>query len=350
MTLNQLGALVSHLLTQLAVLINPISAILALVGITTKEKSPYLVQNEVLAIGENLSSGTYGLAVLAAGISALQTSVDSLGSPQQATSPVILPVTPPSAYIAPTSADNASAVWSAIEPVSGYAYGSLLGFAGMVAYSTSTFGLTVLGELPWFVSRFPLSRPGFDTIGTLPVLDPTAHVPGNDLVADLNAQNAGWDWAYLDSPYGHAENVGSPGGSQAVQTTIDNTDWLIICAGGGAAVINPNAPIWPGLAGVELGSAVALADGLVVTGPLAGVIVTITSVPTPISYYPFGSIRSYVRAGAVMFTEDNGDSEFAQPLGPSPQIILPKSMVFAASATFRVPSGVVGTVTPFTIP
>lgn len=349
MTLNQLGALVSHLLTQLAVLINPISAILALVGITTKEKTPYLVQNEVLAIGENLSSGVYGLAVLAAGISALQTSVDSLGSPQQATSPVILPVTPPSAYIAPSDTDNASAVWAAIETVSGYSYGSLLGFAGMVAYSTSTFGRTVLGESPWFTFEFPLSRPGFDTLGFLPILDPTAHVPGNDLVADLNAQNAGWTFAYLDVPFGHAEVVGAPGGSQLVQTAIDDADWQVICSGGSLADSGAVPPIWPGLANVTLGSTVALVDGLLVAGPLAGVIVVITSVPTPISFYPFGSIRSYVRAGAVLFTDDNGDSEFPQPLGPQSQVVLAKSMAVAASCSFRVPSGVLGTVTPFAI-
>jgi hypothetical protein len=104
------------------------------------------------------------------------------------------------------------------------------------------------------------------------------------------------------------------------------------------------------LAGVTLGTAVALTDGLVVAGPLAGIIVTITAVAPPMSFYPFGTIKSYVRAGAVIFTDDNGDSEFPQPLGPADQLMLCKSMAVADTATFRVTSGVVGTAQPFTIP
>jgi hypothetical protein len=109
------------------------------------------------------------------------------------------------------------------------------------------------------------------------------------------------------------------------------------------------APVWPGLANVVLGATVALSDGLLLMGPLAGVIVTITSVPKPISYYPFGSIRSYVRAGAIVFTNDNGDSEFPSPFGPDDQVIVPVAMEVAGSCTVRLPSGVVGTITPWSL-
>jgi hypothetical protein len=68
------------------------------------------------------------------------------------------------------------------------------------------------------------------------------------------------------------------------------------------------------------------------------------------SFYPFGTIKSYVRAGAVVFSDDNGQAEFPQPFGPADQIILCRSMAVAASSTFRVTSGVVGTAQPFTIP
>jgi hypothetical protein len=133
------------------------------------------------------------------------------------------------------------------------------------------------------------------------------------------------------------------------QTVLDNASFLLLRDRIFATSVG-TAPIWPGLSGVTLGAPVALSDGLVVSGPLSGVLVAITSVPTPISYYPFGTIKSFVRAGALCFTTDNGQSEFPEPFGPDSQVILPKTMTQADSATVRLASGIVGTITPFTIP
>lgn len=107
------------------------------------------------------------------------------------------------------------------------------------------------------------------------------------------------------------------------------------------------APVWPGLANVTLGASLALSNGLTVPGPLEGVIVDITAVSPPISFYPFGAIRSYVRAGALVFVDDHGDAEFPAPFGPDHEVICPRQMERAAHAVVRLSSGVVGTITPW---
>lgn len=350
MTLNQLGALVSHLLTQIAVLINPISAILALVGITTKEKTPYLVQNEVLAIGENLSSGVYGLAVLAAGISALQDSVDALGSPQQSTSPVILPATAPSTFLADSDQEIADACW--IQPPTGYPAGfdqpmtAVMRSTQYQNYFNLPYGYGIFQIAVVNYAALSFSVPDF----SFATFDPTDILPGETLLANLTRQNPSWLVSYFWPPQTQVALSPTDGTNITWITTIDEAGWRLYYEALYPSGANDIAPIWPGIDLVTLGATVSLVDALLIAGPLAGVIVVITSVPTPISYYPFGSIRSYVRAGAVLFTDDNGDSEFPQPLGPESQVILARSMAVAASCSFRVPSGVVGTVTPFTIP
>jgi hypothetical protein len=128
---------------------------------------------------------------------------------------------------------------------------------------------------------------------------------------------------------------------------LNPAQWLALKESVVPAPAGAVAGVWPGLAHVALGTAQALSDGLLIPGPMHGVVVSITAVPTPISYYPFGPIRSYVRAGAVAFVDDNGQAEFPCPLGPQDEVICPRGMAQAAHAYLRLPSGVVGTITPW---
>jgi hypothetical protein len=109
------------------------------------------------------------------------------------------------------------------------------------------------------------------------------------------------------------------------------------------------SPVWPGLSKVTLGTAVALSDGLSVVGPMDGVIISLSSVPYPQSYYAFGSFKSYTKVGAITFVDDNGQAEFAQSMGMDSGIIVPKTMGQAASVSVRLLSGVVGTIQPWVI-
>jgi len=81
-----------------------------------------------------------------------------------------------------------------------------------------------------------------------------------------------------------------------------------------------------------------------------GVIVAISSVTYPVGFYPFGAVKSYTKVGGIIFVDDNGDAELAQPLGLQNNVITPKAILKPSSAILRVTSGVVGTITPWTSP
>lgn len=105
--------------------------------------------------------------------------------------------------------------------------------------------------------------------------------------------------------------------------------------------LNPN--LWPGEENVTLGTEVPLTDGLVITGPLNGVLLTITGYPVRTQKYEFGAINSWSRVGAVIFGTDRDDYERSQTFSLDRQILIPQTMESAASATFRVNEGWEGT-------
>lgn len=110
-----------------------------------------------------------------------------------------------------------------------------------------------------------------------------------------------------------------------------------------------SATVWPGLANVTLGDAVPLTDGILVAGPLDGVLIQITGAPANASKWGFGDVLSYKFVGAVMFQTDGGEYEFAQNIGAESMILVPKTMRRAANALFRFDERFTGTVQPWTI-
>ena len=108
-------------------------------------------------------------------------------------------------------------------------------------------------------------------------------------------------------------------------------------------------PVWPGAAGVDLGTPVALADGLDVVGPLHGVLIAITGHPAGAGVFGFGDMHSWGHAGAVAFRTDEGDYEWPISLGPENQVITPRSMAVAAGARLRLGHNYTGTLTPWTL-
>jgi len=111
----------------------------------------------------------------------------------------------------------------------------------------------------------------------------------------------------------------------------------------------PAIPLWPGIAGVDLGTPLALSDGMTIDGPLDGLLIHFTAVPAAAQRFSFGSQLSYKYSGAVMFGSDNGQYEMAQNLGAEHGILTPKTMIRADSAVLRLGSGFAGTVTPWVI-
>lgn len=127
-------------------------------------------------------------------------------------------------------------------------------------------------------------------------------------------------------------------------------EWLRMLAGGPPALGTPVvSPVWPGLAGVTLGTPVALAgSGITVTGPLDGILLALTTIPQPRPQYNFNGTISWGKMGGVAFESDNGDTEEQQLIGFESALYAPKSMKQASFCNLRYPSGTLGTATPWT--
>jgi hypothetical protein len=266
---------------------------------------------------------------------------------QQAGQPVTLPSPAPSGYGGGTGV-TAADVWAYVEVGQGQPMGYWMVNAGSFAtklgpqilprvYDTNIVGLIWDWANPAGADP-PLTRP------ILPVSD----IRSDDTIGTWANRNwgSGGDWIQTTSG-AWRDDADFPTTYGAWQILLTDAEFAELKAlNAGASTLNV-APVWPGLANVTLGAIQALADGLLIPGPLDGVIVKITSVPYPISFYPFGPIKSFVRAGAVAFVDDNGEAEFPAPLGPQDEVICPRTMVRAAHAYLRLPSGVVGTIQPW---
>jgi hypothetical protein len=107
-------------------------------------------------------------------------------------------------------------------------------------------------------------------------------------------------------------------------------------------------PGWPGLADVLIGTPVALDVGFTVAGPMNGVLIDITGVPTKQGFFEFDTVRSWRNVGAIAFQTDNGDEELPQTLGFVNAVYCPRTFVQASAVVGRCSAGVTGTCTPWT--
>lgn len=121
----------------------------------------------------------------------------------------------------------------------------------------------------------------------------------------------------------------------------------VTAAAPAAATVGP--PVWIDEEHATIDSPIALSDGLIIEGPLDGVLVTITGSPSGATKFTFGDTDSWRYVGAVIFETDRGDAEWSQPIGLEAQIVTPRTMQHAAAARFRVSSGWTGTVSAFTV-
>jgi hypothetical protein len=351
--LAQILALVLRVLGQVGTILSITALIHTITGGTQTTVDNTAV--EVAVIDTTVTSPTNGMV---ATFNATQDIITALAADRAAilaaianltngTTPVSLPPTPPPGYSAPTSTANANAVWQAQYPLlSGNIMGDQMNDA---AYGAQNLG--TLSRLPYpynaYVQRhFDYSRE--DASPNLPtdiVIDPTTILTTDaDVVAWLNRTVTGYTWTLLGDlavSYSHTQ-----GGDDWWVSAIQKAEFTFWRAYN-ATVATLVPPVWPGLANVTLGTPLTLANGLLVPGPLDGVVIAITSTPTPISFYPFGPLKSFVHVGGIAFVDDNGDSETVQPIGLSSNVVCPRSMTIADRAYIRLQSGVVGTVTPW---
>jgi len=178
-------------------------------------------------------------------------------------------------------------------------------------------------------------------------------VAGESLLDWLNRTDTDRTWSrYLDTGaiYAKLGPNGTPEAAFTLHPAFTEDDWArardrVL---GVPTTPSTGAPVWPGLADVTLGISVALVDGLVVDGPMDGVLVAVTTAPTRTGHRVIGGKDLWYGMGEMTFGTDNGDLEPWVYMGFASAIFTPRAMNSAAHAYFRVLGGAGGTVTPWT--
>lgn len=274
--------------------------------------------------------------------------ISAISGLPQVGDPVVLPTVPPAGYGSPALSDISDAVWNNPETNMPNTPGDTL---LQVARSLNT---TALFDMPLYVGIFRVSRIDWPTNGIYitsieyPTYDPTDILSTDTLLSMLTRQNPGWgvgnDWA----PQSYVSLEPGSGGQAHYTTLIDEDDFALIKAGRFPSLNESLPPVWPGSAGVVLGTPIAVDVGVTISTPMDGVLVDLTSVPARLSAYTFGTAVSYKALGGLAFVNDAGEIEPYQTLGFTSAIYTPKTMAHAAGVVFRSLFGVVGTITPWT--
>lgn len=290
-------------------------------------------------------------ATMLADLSTILGDVVALGSPQQAGQPVTLPTTPPSGYGGASAPATADAVWSYVNTYTSEPTLLDLARCMALAHYIGAAGSVVPGDSPWVRIRGPFPEPGgITTFIDYPPVNLDDILPTDLTVGDwLMRAYPSYDWAYSNHNNVWEADAGVSG--FLIDVPISEGEFNLIKQinlgpiGGGAA-----APVWPGLANVTLGTAHAMVPpGENISVPCDGVIIAITGVPSWAGSFSFGSAISWRNVGAVTFTTDDGEQEFAQTFSWSSGVYLTKSQSHAAGYAYRAAVGVTGTITPFTV-
>ena len=349
-------ALLGQVLGILSSTFGIVSNVLGIVGTAAQETAKYAIQKTAAAAANTVNSPTFGNAALLTAIQNVEDEVVACTAAlalqiinlTDGTTPVSLPVSPPSGY-GPTDVSGvASDVWHYDMPGRGYPVFNYLYEAGKWAAFS--------GNLRWLGDEnkyFEAVYGGVDYVpgaaDWVPAFDPTDILVTEDVKDCLTRQNPGWavDWAF--APQGHVR-LTFPGSAeiQEWQSTIDGSDFAIIKSRIFPVVTSRFAPVWPGAANVTFGMPVAITSALSITADMHGVIVTLTSVPPGKPIYVLGDQTATAHIGQIAFLSDNGDMEYPQNLSFASEVYVPLAMFQASGVKMRAVPGVTGTITPWT--
>jgi len=211
---------------------------------------------------------------------------------------------------------------------------------------------------PWKLADSQFNWPDFNTEYAPPTPVWSDVLVGDSPYVFLSRTQAAFGWTTIGPTGLGTDEVAwkSLGGSGIetlwVRSTFTSLDMHQLAALTPPPVIPPiailTAPVWPGVADVTLGTPVALADQLVVTAAMDGVIVSVTTPPQKLGSYHLGNATLDYGAGRMAFETDDGQLESWQYLGFREAIYTPKTMLRASKVRFQVMGGALGTVTPWT--
>lgn len=316
------------------------------------------ILNNTAAILSAVENGTFGLAALQSQIATLQ-STQSLDFTALSTQIAAYSPAGNVVQIAPIDTGGITAglldliavtVWAFPDPTTSNAVVDELSNCWAFAQNSDGMAtsIAVKGNAPWQLIGGDDSRNIYAGDFLAPILDYTTI---------LSSDATPVDW--INRVFGTGTVFDGGSGVPVFNTASGHFTWIPWLDTGhfsalkrelGITPTDDLAPIWPGLAGVTLGTAVPISLTFTVAGPLQGVLVALTAVPSLKGHYDYDGLSQSLRIGALTFLSDNGDAEYVQALGFTNEVYVPKNMAAAASCKVRTVSGVTGTVTPFTIP
>ena len=330
------------------------SVVNAISGNTEKaaqETTPFKIQTDAFNAEQTVDNVFYGNAAIKAAIDANQTAVLAAIA---AIPPPITPPPFPTTFPPGWGAGTASSVWGSqlgvgMLPASQYLLWTAWNARFRSEIEEPIFSPQV--DYPWvLLGDYTVDGQQDPEVGTTVTLDFST-------ILASDATSADWLFrVYPTTPWTTFTNgilgVADPGANTFFWGVWLPQDlWLELKAslglGPGSA---HDPPLWPGLAGVTLGTPVAIATGVTITSPMAGVLILLSSVPLGRGSYLFDDKHSYLNLGALTFFSDNGDEEHPQNFGFETELYLVKTMAVAAGVKVRAVPGLAGTITPFTIP
>jgi hypothetical protein len=289
----------------------------------------------------------------------------------------ISPTTPPDWYTAPTYVDPydvATQVWNYPTIYYEWQNGSTPTTRGMqsdAAYGWAAYHMAhVGGPLPgnpyigivvgqsWgFMQGGQMWVDNYGTTDVPPVPDFSAWLSTDTVLSFLQRTQPDWGWQAAGPTTTTGDDAWSPYNTSTYSLNVwfhslFTKEQAALYHGGGGGTVTVTVPVPPVYTTADhltLGASHTLADGLVITGPLNGVVVDLTTAPSGASEWVIGGLSTYYNWGQVAFVNDNGDMEPAQFLTGRNAFYTPKQMTQAASAHFRVLRSPVGTARAFTI-
>lgn len=231
-----------------------------------------------------------------------------------------------------------------------YAYDAaryVLGTTGLSLPGVPGFSLLV-GDTAWLPDAYSqwgdttsIPRPG--------PIDLDAIVPAGGVLSYLQSTQPSFVWQY-----------GGPDGSNQ---TGDDTVWAPAVGMYGAwwkcsysdsllsLLASPEPatiPLWPGLENVTLGEAQEFTGKILVTGPMNGILLTITSVPKGQSAYEEAGTTRYKGLGWLAFHADSGDLENHQQIEWPDSVYSPRTFMEASACDVWTKPGTSGIVQTWT--
>ena len=155
------------------------------------ETSVSEVKGVELDIMDELTSATLGFPAVLTQLASILTAVEAVGTPQQASDPVILPTTPPSGYGGLDGGATGDAVWGYIMDGEFYTAKDYLLYAGQFL----GFNLSYISGWPNANYFLPFGNPGaIDPNGgvSYAAFLPQDILPGETMLANITRQKPGW--------------------------------------------------------------------------------------------------------------------------------------------------------------